>query len=134
MRPIQFFLVLSTLGFVVLYFRYFRSQTRDRLIALGISVLAVVAILVPDFTTVVANFVGVGRGADLLLYLLALCVTLAFLLMGSRLLAIEGEVTELVRYIALANVQRPEDSERRPRLPKPPDETPAAGGTPDISP
>jgi small membrane protein len=50
------------------------SHTIDAWKKIGIILLVlvmIVSILNPDMTTVVANYLGIGRGADLLLYLLA---------------------------------------------------------------
>lgn len=45
-----------------------RHQAIRRLMLIGFVGLAVVAVLFPGLLTQVAQFVGVGRGADLLLY------------------------------------------------------------------
>ncbi len=57
-----------------------RSQAWGKVGALLLFVLAVIAIIAPDITNRLAHLVGVGRGADLLLYVLTV-VFLANLLM-----------------------------------------------------
>ncbi|MCL2803592.1 MAG: DUF2304 domain-containing protein [Micrococcales bacterium] len=47
-----------------------RHQAVRRLGLVAFALLAVAAVIFPDATTVVANWIGVGRGADLLLYVL----------------------------------------------------------------
>jgi hypothetical protein len=85
---------------------------RDRLIATAIFVAVVSAILFPDLTTMVANMVGVGRGADLILYLLVVGSVFAVVLLTSRLMSIENTLTELVRQIAIMNADRPENADQ----------------------
>jgi hypothetical protein len=63
--------------------------------------VGVVAVLVPDALTEVARAVGVGRGADLLLYLL--CLTFLFVSIGLyvRLAEMHDRYVELARRLAL---------------------------------
>jgi hypothetical protein len=60
------------------------------------------AVIFPDLVTRVANAVGVGRGTDLLLYLL--CVAFLFTSIGlyMRLARINDKYVELARQVALA--------------------------------
>jgi len=52
-----------------------KRQAWGKLVALILLVFAVITVLFPNLTNDIAHKVGVGRGADLLLY----CVTLVFL-------------------------------------------------------
>ena len=110
MTIIQLILLLGIATSLVLYLKFFRSVLRDRLIALMIFIIAVTAILFPELTTVIANYLGVGRGTDLLIYILATASTFAFILIGTRLLNIEKNITELVRHIAIINAEKPRDT------------------------
>jgi len=47
------------------------GEARTKLIAIALFMAAVLAVLFPEITNDIANSVGVGRGADLLLYGLA---------------------------------------------------------------
>ncbi|MCE0487870.1 DUF2304 domain-containing protein [Ornithinimicrobium sediminis] len=78
-----------------------RHQAVRRLLLIGFVGLAVVAVLFPGFLTRVAQFVGVGRGADLLLY--TLTVTFLGYVAASyrRLRHMEQQVTTLARELAL---------------------------------
>jgi small membrane protein len=69
------------------------------MLAIGVGATAVVF---PDLVTYVANAVGVGRGTDLLLYLL--CVAFLFTSIGlhMRLARINDKYVELARQVALA--------------------------------
>lgn len=70
-------------------------------LALSAIAVGVVAVLVPDVLTEVAQAVGVGRGADLLLYLL--CITFLFVSIGLyvRLTEMHDRYVELARRLAL---------------------------------
>lgn len=106
MNLIQIFLILFAVTFLLVYLGYFRSVLRDRLIAMGIFASAILAILFPQFTTTAANAIGVGRGADLLLYLLVVGSMFAVVMLTTRLMSVENTLTEIVRQLAISNAER----------------------------
>lgn len=112
MSLIQVILVLGVLSSLLIYLVYFRSLLRDRLVVLLIVMVAVVAIMFPHLTTVVANMLGVGRGADLLIYVIAMGGVFALLLISNRLVIVEKTMTELVRHTAISNAQEPKESRK----------------------
>ncbi|MYW01597.1 DUF2304 domain-containing protein [Streptomyces sp. SID3343] len=65
----------------------------------------VYAVLRPEDTTWVANKVGVGRGTDLILYLLV--VGVAFMTLNSymRFRSLEKKITDLARSVAISEAQ-----------------------------
>ena len=71
-----------------------------------LSVLGAVLTLFPNSTTAMARALGIGRGADLLLYLLVIGTSSGFLVMYVKLRAVRRELTLLVRKIAVAEVLR----------------------------
>jgi len=75
---------------------------------LVLSSISLVLIAQPDLATVVANLVGVGRGADLLVYLLF--VVVVFVLVGNlvRFRNHERLITQLARSITLYQSSTPE--------------------------
>ena len=72
-------------------------------------IAAVYAILRPDDTTVVANWLGVERGTDLLSY--ALIIAFVFTTMSTylRFKELELRYARLARAVALQSAQAPED-------------------------
>ena len=64
-------------------------------------IAAIVAILIPDATTRIANTVGIHRGADLVLYIVAILMSAGFISMYMRLRQVRREFTLLVRKIAI---------------------------------
>lgn len=87
-----------------------RHQAFRRLFLIGFVILTAIAVMFPAMLTRVAQFVGVGRGADLLLYGL----TVAFLGFVAasyrRMRLLERQVTVLARELAVREALQ--DSER----------------------
>ena len=85
-----------------------------RLVAAGIWGLAGLAVVKPEWTTRVAAVVGIGRGADLMLYLLIIVFLAACLYVYHRIVRFEASISTLVRHIALQDgLQRWADYERK---------------------
>lgn len=109
MRLIQILLVLTAALAIFSYLRFFRSVLRDRLIACVIFVLAVFSIIFPDFTTWTAHQVGVGRGTDLILYIVAVGSAFGFILIYTKISKNEEDLTKVVRHLATKEARRPRD-------------------------
>jgi hypothetical protein len=62
---------------------------------------AAVAVLRPEWTTGIAGLLGVGRGADLIIYLVAILFVLSTFYFYQRVHTLQAELTEVVRGIAL---------------------------------
>lgn len=99
-------IVLIAAVLVCAYFLV-RSTARDKNVALrrlllGVFViLAVVSILFPQITTSVARLVGVGRGTDLLLYLVIIAFLSYSVVSFRKMTAMENRITDLARQVAL---------------------------------
>jgi len=70
---------------------------------------ASIAILYPGITIVVANFLGIQRGADLILYLSVIGMFAGFLMVYTRLRRLESHITTVTRELALKNMESPEE-------------------------
>jgi len=105
--PIKLVLTAG-LGGVLAYVTVQRAA--PRIVKLGTMTIAVVGIYfvwMPDHTTVVANWLGVGRGTDLLIYLW-IVLSLAFgLNLNFKVRAARREITELTRALALSSPSSP---------------------------
>lgn len=100
----QFILIVGVIAVALLVMRMLpgeRSLALKRLFALFFLVAAILAILFPSALTVVANFFGIGRGTDLLLY----GFIVVGLLFGAAIIRAkarsDARVTELARSVAL---------------------------------
>ena len=106
---VQLLLVLGIVGIVSWLFvkRGAKQLAVRRLLIIAFAVFAVLTVLFPGMLTRVANIVGVGRGADLLLYATVL-VLLGFLaLQEARTKAAEKRTTYLARRLALDEAEQP---------------------------
>ena len=71
-------------------------------------IAAIYAILRPDDTTVVANWLGVDRGTDLLFYALIIAFVFTTLSTYLRFKELELRYARLARAVALQNAQQPD--------------------------
>jgi hypothetical protein len=104
--------VLSLLlGIVLLYaWAQYRRSPIVTVLSCAVSLIGFYFVWFPSHATRVAEFVGIGRGADLVLYVWA-CISLVVLLNLHLKLRTQHELlTQLARSIALANATLPEDT------------------------
>lgn len=98
---------------LIIIFLYALSQNkRAPVVSLVIAISAVVGsafVVWPNLATGVAHFVGIGRGADLILYCFVVVTLLAIFNLHLRLRAESEIVTELVRRNAITEAQPPQD-------------------------
>lgn len=100
----QLFLILGILTAAVLTLRFLRGERSlaiKRILALLAALAAIVAILFPDLLTMAAHFFGVGRGADLLLYVSVIGVILFAVATVRAKARSDARVTQLARAVAL---------------------------------
>lgn len=71
------------------------------LVVFGIQGLAAGAVLFPDASNDIAHVLGVGRGADLITYLVEVGILFVVLHYYMKFVELEERITELVREIAL---------------------------------
>jgi hypothetical protein len=105
---IQAVLVGALVGLLVVFTRRehgLRMQVGKRLAFVAFIAVTVYGVLRPDDLTWLANRVGVGRGADLLLY--GLLVSAIFLVVntGLRFRSVDRQLTDLVRALALHDAE-----------------------------
>ena len=75
---------------------------------------AAIAVLWPDFTTRIARALGIGRGADLIIYIVTILFIVSFFFLLQRYRRLEVQLTSLVRHLAIDEAERhgasPDDS------------------------
>lgn len=86
-------------------------QAIRRLAIVGALVVGALAVLFPQYTTVVASLVGIGRGADLLLYSFVVFALFYVVHQYRRQLWQEKTTTDLARSLTLLRAAH-EDSQR----------------------
>ena len=105
---IQFLLVPGVVLAVLLSLRSrasLRGQARRKLFAALTVVFGVIAVLVPDSLQRLADWVGVDRGSDLLLYALAVVIIYLVGSVSVRFREQESRMVRLAREVALAETE-----------------------------
>jgi hypothetical protein len=104
-----------------------RGAVRKRIVVFWLSVWlsGSIAIVWPHSTAVVAHALGIGRGADLLLYSSVLVMFVAFFYVYARFRRLERQITLLVRRLAIQNVAKAAPQNLLPANPPPSAATPS---------
>ena len=111
MNWIQVLLIAAVLSLLVYLLRSRTNAKAKAWVKVGyvlFVVAAVYAILRPDDTTVLANWLCVARGADLLLYALVIAFLFTTLSTYLRFKELEVRYARLARAVALQNPRIPE--------------------------
>ncbi|MEO7130605.1 MAG: DUF2304 domain-containing protein [Dermatophilaceae bacterium] len=128
MQWIKIPLVIAAVLILVMVFRNRQRvelRAGSRLLVLILAVVAVLSIIDPDIPQAIANFLGVTRGTDLLLYALIVVFVLTTLGLYFRLSETDQHLRSLVRAVAI------EEALRRDGDPGRPTGNPAPSPTPD---
>lgn len=100
----QLLLILGIVAAAILSIRFLRGERSlaiKRIMALVAAFAAILAILFPSILTQVANFFGIGRGADLLLYVFIIGALLFAVATVRAKARSDARVTQLARSVAL---------------------------------
>ena len=111
MNWIQGLLILSIVALLVYLLRSRRNAQSRAWVKVGyvlFVIAAVYAVLRPNDTTVVAHWLGVDRGTDLMLYALIIGFTFSTLSTYLRFKDLEVRYARLARAIAIDGAQPPE--------------------------
>ena len=101
---IKVLLIGAAIAFGVLIVRERPSGSQQallRMAGLGVTALGVVAVLWPGTTVWAAELVGVGRGTDLVLYILVMTFLFTTLASFQRMHRLEKQLADLTRELAL---------------------------------
>ncbi len=96
----------TVLGLLVLRELFTRRGRGVRLFRAAVWLAAAAAILDPLLTQKVADLLGIGRGADAVLYLFVLAFLWVSFFLYSCHLRVQRQVTQLARHIALQEARR----------------------------
>jgi small membrane protein len=95
------------------------------LVMLGMLALGAYFVIAPEASNTVAHYVGVGRGADLITYLVEVGVLFVILHYYTKFVELQRNITELVREVALLRSdleetrRTMEPAKAQPRAPAP---------------
>lgn len=117
---IQVLLVLGILAIIAWLFakRGAKQLAVRRLLVLAFAVFAVLTVMFPRVLTSIAHVVGVGRGADLLLYATVVVLLGSLALAEARTKNAEKRTTVLARRLALDEAEQPGDYRERLQAPR----------------
>lgn len=111
MNWIQILLITAVVALLVYLLRSRTNAKAKAWVKVGyllFVIAAVYAILRPDDTTVLANWLGVDRGADLLNYALVIAFVFTTLSTYLRFKDLEVRYAQLARSVALQSVRTPD--------------------------
>ena len=109
---IQALLLLAVVGLAWYFFANRRKANAKAWVKIGFALMMVAAIWAiarPDDVTVLANWLGVDRGTDLMLYVLVIAFFFTTISTWTRFREQELRYARLARAVALQNAVRPED-------------------------
>ena len=112
MNWIQALLIISIIALLIFLLRSRTSARTKAWVKVGgvlFVIAAVYAILRPNDTTVVANWLGVDRGADLMEYALIIAFVFTTLSTYMRFKDLELRYARLARAVALQGAQAPDE-------------------------
>jgi hypothetical protein len=125
---------LAALLFIRSAVRFLRGDGHRWVAALSAAIwlAAGIAILRPEVTNTVARFLGIGRGADLVLYVLALSFLVSLVYFYHKYRQLNSDLTEIVRSLAIRDAEErsPRDRSDPQKSPAPTREDPLDGPTP----
>jgi small membrane protein len=100
-------MLFSLLAAVTLSAAY-RGSVRKRIAFMWLTIwtIGAVAIIWPRSTVLIARSFGIGRGADLLLYVSVLLMLVGFFYVYGRFRRLDRQITLLVRRLAIDNAER----------------------------
>lgn len=100
MRLGQIGLLVAALAFAV-YATRLRSTLADRLVFITLAAAGCILIMLPDLSNDIAHRVGIGRGADLVIYLFVVFSIFQHASAAARARQAERTITTLVREVAI---------------------------------
>nr|WP_256478266.1 DUF2304 domain-containing protein [Corynebacterium stercoris] len=101
-------LIIATIALAVYFFQNRKKANAKAWVKIGFVVLivaAIWAILRPDDVTVLANWLGVDRGTDLMLYVLIIAFFFTTISTWTRFREQELRYARLARAVALQNAE-----------------------------
>lgn len=102
---IQILLSLGLAGCLFYVVSLGRTYRTMRLVLFSVILIGFVFVWIPDITNAIATFVGVGRGADLIMYIWIVLNLLFILRLHIKLREQSEALTQLARRITLSNIE-----------------------------
>ena len=106
MSAIQIILISAFLFTALYYFVRLRNRIADVILLFILAAVAVLFILFPGWTNMIAQRLGVGRGADLIFYLCIVLFCFVILKLYSRMRKLEQQITDIIRKQAIEDAKK----------------------------
>jgi hypothetical protein len=101
-HPSQIVLIIVLLFFIFYVFKL-RKLIIDRIIFLVGGLIGIVLALFPQLSSIVANWLGIVRGSDLVIYSFIVFSLFYFVSVNAEIRDLRRQITDLTRKQALAN-------------------------------
>ena len=111
---IQFFLTLLLAGIGALIALQRTTSRFVRMVILVVVAAGSFFVWVPDATTAIAEALGVGRGADLILYLWVVLTLALILVLYLKVIRMGRKITLITRALAVAHARQSEHPGEEP--------------------
>jgi hypothetical protein len=108
----QLIFILIVVAVIGLLFRSrdtAHGRAWKRLALVGFAALVIFAILAPATTSVIANWIGIGRGADLVFYLTSFALMTFAALVYLKFRRMDERISALTRQLALSEWKREQE-------------------------
>ena len=115
MIPVQPILLAVLVAAALIYFLRLRSKAVDGLIVLFCFGCASLLVMRPTIATRMAQLVGVGRGADLIVYLALPGLLMMIFLLFARTRELNAKLTAAVREFAIRDAHLPQQVDNSSR-------------------
>jgi small membrane protein len=112
-----FFVTFCAVQLCLTVARFRRSHQPVSLVYAAAWLAGIVLLLQPDLSTTVARAIGIGRGADLVLYLLSFVFLWGHYQHYVRYKRVEDHLTTLVRELAIEQARRPAECQTAAQAP-----------------
>jgi hypothetical protein len=121
--PILVFQIAAVVAVIIIAFFILRGggarhQAVRRILLVLFVLGAGVSVFFPQLLTALANLVGIGRGTDLLLYIMVIAFLGFAATTYRRTRQLESQITELSRRIALLGAPKPPAEDSKATQPK----------------
>ena len=95
-------ILIGLLVFVLLsFFRRFNKPAIDKIIILILGIVGIFFTIYPELTNKLAHYLGIGRGVDMIFYLVIVGFGYGILLLYVKIKSIESKLDNIVRKQAL---------------------------------
>lgn len=118
MNIIQILLTSFLLLLIAVYIVYFWNKIFNRILFFVLFLVGLVLVFFPDLANKVAHWTGVGRRADLLLYLTIILFFAISIFLYSKVKNLQARQTEIVRRGAIEKVVQPRKPQEKTETPK----------------